>query len=459
MVFGWFRRERRRPSQEPVAEAAGGQYRVQRCPLNGPGPFYTTGQCLACEAPEAEAPELLAPLCDANHTTYFVRQPETPEEVERACRAIQVCCVSDLRYGGTDRTIIERLRNRRRATTSFRTGGWSAATKRQPRGRARPQTPAAGRPFRPDGWPRPRHRWHWGFGTSAVKGPGRSARAPGPLQAPRHSGRAGGMRQGAAPTTRRLARGFRGPAGPLGPGVPEARGAAGADRKGRAEAHRRRRAVREGQGREAHGDRGQGHRGPAGHPRADRRRADPRRADRRLGRPDPDPLCRPKAAGQGPRVHRPRPGGGHPGLRPGRKDGGQVHPGAARAAGRREARRGRAHGADPSRGRPPSRGRDPGRAPRPARADRATARRPRRSGGSRNPGPRGRGHAGQGPRPACGQRLGRGRRADRAPWAPRGHVPSVRARPGPLALAAGLPPGPLPALRAARAGAGRSRRG
>lgn len=79
---------------------------------NVSGPFYTTGTCLACAAPEAEAPELLAELTDDNYETYFVRQPETPEEVERACRALEACCVAALRYGGQDPTIIRRLGNR-----------------------------------------------------------------------------------------------------------------------------------------------------------------------------------------------------------------------------------------------------------------------------------------------------------------------------------------------------------
>jgi hypothetical protein len=93
----------------------------QRFPKNAVGPFYTLGhrssldewcgQCLACEAPEAEAPELLAPLTDGNWDTYFVRQPETQEEVEHACTAIEVCCVTALRYGGTDQSIIHRLGN------------------------------------------------------------------------------------------------------------------------------------------------------------------------------------------------------------------------------------------------------------------------------------------------------------------------------------------------------------
>jgi hypothetical protein len=83
----------------------------KRCPLNVPGPFYTLGDCLACEIPECEAPELLAPLKDGNYITYFVRQPETEQEIENACRAILVCCVEDLRYGGTDKSIILRLGN------------------------------------------------------------------------------------------------------------------------------------------------------------------------------------------------------------------------------------------------------------------------------------------------------------------------------------------------------------
>lgn len=99
----------------------------RRLPKNVDGPFYTLGHlysgadrtstqewcgdCCQCEAPEEEAPELLAPLNDNNLDTHFVRQPQTLEEVERACRAIEVCCTSALRYGGQDRAIIERLRN------------------------------------------------------------------------------------------------------------------------------------------------------------------------------------------------------------------------------------------------------------------------------------------------------------------------------------------------------------
>src|SRR5205809_195048 len=84
---------------------------ARRCPLNVSGSFYTLGTCLACEAPEHEAPDLLAPLGAGNFTTYFIKQPHTADEVERACAAIQSCCVCDLRYGGTDPAIIMRLGN------------------------------------------------------------------------------------------------------------------------------------------------------------------------------------------------------------------------------------------------------------------------------------------------------------------------------------------------------------
>ncbi|MEM9412931.1 MAG: hypothetical protein AAGA30_17600 [Planctomycetota bacterium] len=96
-----------------------------RFPGNADGPFYTTGHvcvgetkfngmmadCLQCEAPEYEAPDLLAELTNGNLNTYFVRQPSTPDEIDRACNAIGVCCVSALRYGGRDRDIIRRLGN------------------------------------------------------------------------------------------------------------------------------------------------------------------------------------------------------------------------------------------------------------------------------------------------------------------------------------------------------------
>lgn len=85
----------------------GQQHRDSR---NAPGPFYAEAQtCLSCGLPEHEAPDLLAKLEETNGDTYFVKQPVTPEEVERACRALESCCVGALRYGGGDPAILKRL--------------------------------------------------------------------------------------------------------------------------------------------------------------------------------------------------------------------------------------------------------------------------------------------------------------------------------------------------------------
>lgn len=64
---------------------------------------------MACTLPEGEAPELLAALDETNSDTYFVRQPQSEEEIQRACRAAEVCCVDAIRYGGKDPRIIRRL--------------------------------------------------------------------------------------------------------------------------------------------------------------------------------------------------------------------------------------------------------------------------------------------------------------------------------------------------------------
>jgi hypothetical protein len=103
----------------------------ERLPKNAPGPFYTLGditsegtwggRCLSCNVPEEEAPTLLAPLTERNSDTYFVRQPETEEEIEQACCAIEVCCVDALRYAGRDPKILARLR--RTGNSDYSIGG------------------------------------------------------------------------------------------------------------------------------------------------------------------------------------------------------------------------------------------------------------------------------------------------------------------------------------------------
>ena len=92
----------------------------RRTSRNVEGDFYTTGywhegeesgDCLDCALPEAEAPELLANIYDEDVYTHFIKQPRNPGEVEQACEACEVCCLSALRYGGKDKSIVNRLGN------------------------------------------------------------------------------------------------------------------------------------------------------------------------------------------------------------------------------------------------------------------------------------------------------------------------------------------------------------
>jgi hypothetical protein len=87
---------------------------LQRHPLNAAGDFYVVdGWCIACEAPEREAPDLMGHECAERpgYQCFFRRQPGTPEELERAVSALLVGCCGAVRYGGMDRVIIERLGN------------------------------------------------------------------------------------------------------------------------------------------------------------------------------------------------------------------------------------------------------------------------------------------------------------------------------------------------------------
>jgi hypothetical protein len=81
----------------------------ERTPLNAGGDFYVEkDMCLACMAPESEAPELMS--FDQETGCYFKRQPQTPEEVGHALEAIRYSCIEALRYAGNDRSALERLR-------------------------------------------------------------------------------------------------------------------------------------------------------------------------------------------------------------------------------------------------------------------------------------------------------------------------------------------------------------
>ena len=78
-------------------------------PLNAPGPFFVArDQCIACGAPQAEAPELIT-FDDAADHCYFKRQPQSPEELDHAIRAVIVACCDAVKYRGDDPTVLARF--------------------------------------------------------------------------------------------------------------------------------------------------------------------------------------------------------------------------------------------------------------------------------------------------------------------------------------------------------------
>lgn len=82
---------------------------AQRHPLNAIGDFYVLdGDCIACESPEAGAPELVGHV-EENYHCFFRRQPETPNELERAINAVANGCSGAVRYGGTNSNVLRRL--------------------------------------------------------------------------------------------------------------------------------------------------------------------------------------------------------------------------------------------------------------------------------------------------------------------------------------------------------------
>jgi hypothetical protein len=81
---------------------------IKPYPKNAPGGFVVDdGYCIQCCAPQAEAPDLM----DNDGTScYFQKQPVTPNEVERAIKAVCVSCCGAVRYVGDDVGIALRIK-------------------------------------------------------------------------------------------------------------------------------------------------------------------------------------------------------------------------------------------------------------------------------------------------------------------------------------------------------------
>jgi hypothetical protein len=80
---------------------------AKRHPENAPGPFYVEDDlCIQCWAPEGVAPNLVG--TNGRHC-FFKKQPESPEELEQAILAVNVCCCGAYRYSGNDPKVIGKI--------------------------------------------------------------------------------------------------------------------------------------------------------------------------------------------------------------------------------------------------------------------------------------------------------------------------------------------------------------
>jgi hypothetical protein len=76
---------------------------------NAPGLFYVTnGECIACGAAEAEAPDLIS-FDEKDQHCYFKKQPSTPEELDRALKTVVVSCCGAVHYDGDDAALKKRM--------------------------------------------------------------------------------------------------------------------------------------------------------------------------------------------------------------------------------------------------------------------------------------------------------------------------------------------------------------
>ena|SRR5262252_568999 len=104
--------------EKPMVKVVAPNLRNQRPPhpLNAPGPFYVENdECIACGAPHAVAPDLMAwtenPDKHPGRThCYFTKQPQDETELREALDAIAASCCGALRYAGSDKEVLKAIR-------------------------------------------------------------------------------------------------------------------------------------------------------------------------------------------------------------------------------------------------------------------------------------------------------------------------------------------------------------
>lgn len=83
-----------------------------RHPLNAPGDFYGVSSecsCFGACMPAEDTPELVG-YQEQPEGCFFTRQPEGKQETDRAVEAVLLAFVENLRYGGSDPSVLSRIR-------------------------------------------------------------------------------------------------------------------------------------------------------------------------------------------------------------------------------------------------------------------------------------------------------------------------------------------------------------
>lgn len=74
------------------------------------GDFYVQAQCcISCGVPQAVAPDLVGWTNEAYPQCYWIKQPQTSDELDRAIKIIHSQELGCHRYSGTDQAILRRL--------------------------------------------------------------------------------------------------------------------------------------------------------------------------------------------------------------------------------------------------------------------------------------------------------------------------------------------------------------
>ena len=79
-------------------------------PKSAPGDFYVEETCCtSCGVPQAIAPDLVGWIDEGLQQCYWIKQPQTADELDRAIQIIHTQEIGCHRYSGSDRTMLRRL--------------------------------------------------------------------------------------------------------------------------------------------------------------------------------------------------------------------------------------------------------------------------------------------------------------------------------------------------------------